>query len=234
MNRVRRAREVARALNVHTAKALEVHRFNDIRRVNVLPHIVRRVVCLLKGARGLIIENRVHQLTRGKASRQVVVGVRCRRGLPTFHRAVLHADRHAQILRIVKNRRKDLLELLEVLLKATICAPEDMIITDESSTHHIILIAAEKCRDTDELKDMILVINLLGRVATNQVIVGAHADAQPKFVALGNDFLCRVEVEGLIIEMGRRVVRAVRIAAEYAKLKSLRPHALRTRHNIVK
>ena len=197
----------------------------------MLPDVVRGIVRLLQ--RAGIVEDRVHQLAGREAAGQVVVGVRCRRGLPTFHRAVLHAHGHAEALRVVEDWLEDLLELDEVLLKATILTTEHVIIAHEGAADDVIRVTTQEGRDADELENVVLVDDLVLRIAADEVVVGAHGDAEPLFVAATHDHLRIVEVELLVVKVRRRVVRAVGVAAEHAELEALGAHALRAPEDVL-
>src|SRR5574344_5252 len=219
-------REVARALDVDAAELLEVHRIDDVRRIDVLPDVVRRVVRLLQ--RAGIVEHGVHQLAGREAAGQVVVGVGGGDGLPALHRAVLDADGDAERLRIVQNRLEHLLELEEVLLEAAVRASEDEIVSDKRAADDVVGVAAEHRRDADQLEDVVLVreLHLLG-LRADEVVIGADGHAEVLAVAALDDLLRPIDVEVVVVEMGRDMVRTVRVAAEHAELEALGADRLR-------
>ena len=212
-------REVARSLDMDAAELLEIHGVDDVARIDMLPDIVRRIVRLLKI--GIVIENRVHEFTRRETTGEIAVAVGRGHLAPPFHRAVLDADRYAKALGVLKNRGEDLFEFLKILLETVLLIAELHIITDERAADDIVGIAAQKRRDTDELKDMILVLYLLRGIAADEIVVRTYGNAKTGLVADIDHFAGRLGREVIVLEMRRDMIRAIGVAAENAKLQPL-------------
>ena len=223
-------REVPRALDVDAAELLEIHRLDDVRRIDVLPDVMRRIVRLLQ--RAVIVKDSVHQLAGRKAAGQVVVGVRRRDGEPALHRAVLHAHGHAERLRVVQDRLEHLLELEEVLLEAAVGTTEDVIIADERAADNIVRVATKHRRHADQLEDVVLVreLHLLG-LRADEVVVGADGNADVLVVADLKDTLRALGREVVVVEVRGDVVLAVSVPAEDAQLEALRADGFRALHD---
>ena len=211
-------REVPGALDVDAAELLEVHGVDHVRRVDVLPDVVRRVVRLLEVR--AVVEDRVHELACREAAGQVAVADGRRRGNPALHRAVLDAQRDAEVLRVLQDGREDLLELLEVLLEPAILRAELLVVADEGSADDVVRVAAEHRRYAHEAEDVVLVRLL--EVASDEVVVGADGDAEPRAVARVDDVLRLFGREVLVVEVSGDMVRAVGVTAEDAELEALR------------
>ena len=218
-------REVARAFDVDTTELPEVHRIDDIRRIDVLPDVMRRVVGLLQV--GVVVQYGIHQLAGRKTARQVAVAGGGRRRHPPFHRAVFDAQGDPEALGVLEDGRKDLLELLEILLEAAILGRQRLIVADKRAADDVVGVAAEHRRDADQLQDVVLIDNLELWLAADEVVVGADGDAKPLLVADLDHLLRALGREVVVVEMRRDVVLAVRVAAEDAELEALRPDALR-------
>ena len=212
-------REVARTLDVDAAELLEIHGVDDVARIDVLPDVVRRIVRLLKST--IIIENSVHELAGRETAGEIAVAVGRRDLAPAFHRAVLDANGDAKALGVPENRSEDFFELLEILLETILLIAELHIISDERTADDIVCVAAQKRCDADELKNMVLVLYLLRGIAADEIVVRTYGNAKTRLIADFDHSAGRLGREVIVLEMRRDVVRAVGVAAEYAKLETL-------------
>jgi len=123
---------------------------------------------------------------------------------------------------------------VEVLLEPAVRAAEHVVIAHERAADDVVRVAAEEGRDADELEDVVLVRALQRlRLRADEVVVGAHGDAQTLLVAAADDALRGGEVERLVVEVRRDVVRAVRVAAEHAEFEALRADRLRVGEDVL-
>ena len=54
---------------------------------------------------------------------------------------------------------------------------QHVVVAHEGAAHHVVRVAAQEGRDADELEDVVLVVDLLGGIAADEVVVRSHGDA---------------------------------------------------------